>query len=85
MSWCHRLNNNNKGLLLLSLWLVPIIDKRFMPEKLKSATRLAVSDGLRISNQNIKFSLNRFGAKLYNDLPGDKTSNHSNLPSITIS
>ena len=39
-----------------------------MPEKLKSVTRLAVSDSLRISNQNIKFSLNGFGAKLYNDL-----------------
>ena len=30
--------------------LVPIIDKKLMPEKLKSVTRLAVSDGLRISN-----------------------------------
>ena len=51
--------------------LVPIIDKKLMPEKLKSVTRLAVSDGLRISNQNVKFSLNGFGAKLYNDLPRD--------------
>ena len=47
--------------------LVPIIDKKLMPEKLKSVTRLAVSDGLRISNHNVKFSLNGYN----DDLPRD--------------
>lgn len=63
-----------KYLFLLSYYklihgIVPAIDKSLIPEKLSSDTRLAEGGGLRLAGAAHRFSLNSFGAGIYNDLP----------------
>ena len=49
--------------------LVPLIDNNLIPEKLNSRTRLGSNSGYRLSKFTTKFSINNFGAKLFNELP----------------